>query len=194
MQYTWEDGTKRFAKNSRKEGCFHAVGGMDELSRAPAIVIAEGYATACSLSEALGFSTVAAFDSGNLPSVAKALRGKFPDKPIIIAGDNDLHLESQGVNPGRTKAQEAARVVSGTAMFPIFAPGEQTADSKAFKDFNDLAMKSILGKDGLERQVKAVVSAAIEKQQAKDREAVIEHSVRQELPQRQERQARGARR
>ena len=33
MQYTWEDGTKRFAKNSRKEGCFHAVGGMDELSR-----------------------------------------------------------------------------------------------------------------------------------------------------------------
>ena len=68
MQYTWEDGTKRFAKNSRKEGCFHAVGGMDELSRAPAIVIAEGYATACSLSEALGFSTVAAFDSGNLPS------------------------------------------------------------------------------------------------------------------------------
>ncbi|MGO9566162.1 MAG: strawberry notch-like NTP hydrolase domain-containing protein, partial [Desulfomonilaceae bacterium] len=194
MQYTWEDGTKRFAKNSLKVGCFHAVGGMDELAKAPAIVIAEGYATACSLSEALGFSTVAAFDSGNLPAVARALRGKFPDKPIIIAGDNDLHLESQGVNPGRTKAQAAARAVSGTAMFPIFAPGEQTSDSKAFKDFNDLATKSILGKDGLERQVKAVVSAAIEKQQAKTREAVIELAVIQEATQRQDRQARGARR
>ena len=124
----------------------------------------------------------------------KRFRGKFPDKPIIIAGDNDLHLESQGVNPGRTKAQEAAGAVSGTAMFPIFAPGEQTADSKAFKDFNDLATKSILGKDGLERQVKAVVSAAIEKQQAQTRQAVIEQAVRQELSQRQERQARCARR
>ena len=98
------------------------------------------------------------------------------------------------MNPGRTKAQEAARAVSGTAMFPIFAPGEQTADSKAFKDFNDLATKSILGKDGLERQAKAIVSSAIEKQQAKDREAVIEHAAIQEPTQRQERQARGARR
>ncbi len=126
--------------HARKDASMRSAAWMSSPS-APAIVIAEGYATACSLSEALGFSTVAAFDSGNLPAVAKALRGKFPDKPIIIAGDNDLHLESQGVNPGRTKAQEAARVVSGTAMFPIFAPGEQTADSKAFKDFNDLATK-----------------------------------------------------
>ena len=67
MQYIREDGTKRFAKGSKKEACFHTVGGMEELSKAPAIVIAEGYSTACSLSEALGYATVAAFDSGNLP-------------------------------------------------------------------------------------------------------------------------------
>ena len=81
MQYILEDGAKRFAKNHTKEGCFHAVGGLEELSKAPAIVIAEGYSTACSLSEALGFSTVAAFDSGNLPSVAKALRGVCRTNP-----------------------------------------------------------------------------------------------------------------
>ena len=52
MQYIQEDGTKRFAKNSRKEGCFHPVGGMDALRTAPAIVIAEGYATAGSISDA----------------------------------------------------------------------------------------------------------------------------------------------
>jgi phage/plasmid primase-like uncharacterized protein len=56
-------------------------------------VIGEGYATVDTLSQALGFPTVAAFDSGNLPSVATLLREKFPDKPIIIAGDNDLHQE-----------------------------------------------------------------------------------------------------
>ena len=69
----------------------------------------------------------------------------------MIAGDNDLHLEAQGVNPGRTKAEEAAKAVRGKVMFPIFAPGEQTGDSKAFKDFNDLAIKSLLGRDGQRR-------------------------------------------
>ena len=66
--------------------------GLLTLQKAPAIVIGEGYATADTLSQALGYATVAAFDSGNLPSVASLLRDKFPDKPFIIAGDNDLHL------------------------------------------------------------------------------------------------------
>ena len=94
MRSVQEDGTKRLAKDSRKEECFHPIGGFDAIARAPALVIAESYATAASLSEALGFSTVAAFDSGNLPPVAKALQARFPDKPIIIAGDNDQHLEA----------------------------------------------------------------------------------------------------
>jgi len=42
MQYIQEDGTKRFAKDSKKEGCFHPVGGMDALAAAPALVISEG--------------------------------------------------------------------------------------------------------------------------------------------------------
>jgi putative DNA primase/helicase len=130
MQYIQEDGTKRFAKDSRKEGCFHVVGGMDALAQAPALVIGEGYATAGSLSQSLGFATVAAFDSGNLPAVAKALHEKFPDKPVIIAGDDDRHLElTQGVNPGKAKAQEAAKITGGKAMLPIFAPGENSYPS-----------------------------------------------------------------
>jgi phage/plasmid primase-like uncharacterized protein len=127
MQYIQEDGTKRFAKDSRKEGCFHAVGGLDALANAPALVIGEGYATAGSLSQTLGFATVAAFDSGNLVQVAKELHEKFPEKPIIIAGDDDKHLEAtQGVNPGRSKAEEAAKAVGGKVLLPIFAPGEAT--------------------------------------------------------------------
>jgi putative DNA primase/helicase len=70
MQYIREDGSKRFARDSRKEGCFHPVGGiMDALAAAPVLVIAEGYATAATLAEALGQATVAAFDAGNLPAV-----------------------------------------------------------------------------------------------------------------------------
>ncbi|WP_419590338.1 DUF5710 domain-containing protein, partial [Thiolapillus sp.] len=125
MQYIQEDGTKRFAKDSRKEGCFHAVGGIEAIAAAPALVISEGYATAATLAEALGHGTIAAFDSGNLPAVARALHGKFPDKPVVIAGDDDRHLEvTQGINPGRVKALEAAKAAGGKAIFPVFAPGE----------------------------------------------------------------------
>ena len=125
MQTIRADGTKRFAKDSRKEGCFHAIGGMPALVQAPALVISEGYATASSLSQALGFATVAAFDAGNLVHVAKALHKRFPDKPVVIAGDDDRHLElTHGRNPGRMKAQEAAAATGGHLLLPVFAPGE----------------------------------------------------------------------
>lgn len=218
MQYIQQDGTKRFAKDSKKEGCFHPVGGMDALAAAPVLVIAEGYATASTLSEVLGHATVAAFDSGNLKEVATSLHAKYPEKPIVIAGDDDRHLEmTQGVNPGKTKAIEAAHAVGGKAIFPVFAPGENSypgdlppitpqsyrehkdalnklvvsnmnkqigsaetvSDQEAERhkgsllsneqlkaletmkrhtDFNDLAQKSILGREGVERQVGAAIS------------------------------------
>lgn len=198
MQYIQENGVKRFAKDSRKEGCFHAVGGMDELAKAPALVISEGYATAATLKQSLGFATVSAFDSGNLTSVAQALHRKFPDKPVVIAGDDDRHLEIvQGVNPGKTKAEEAAALVGGKFLLPIFAPGENSYPSlidpvtpemyrehqqtgnaiseeqvavlsgmKQFTDFNDLATKSNLGREGVERQTRSILLDLIENQRS----------------------------
>ena len=164
MQYIQEDGTKRFAKNSRKEGCFHALGGLNAIAEAPALVIAEGYATAASISQELGFATISAFDAGNLEAVARALQEQFPDKPIIIMGDDDKYLEmTQGINPGRTKALDAAKAVNGIALFPIFPPGEQAGDPKSFSDFNDLASKSLLGSEGVKRQIKPIVDKMIQK-------------------------------
>lgn len=243
MQYIQEDGTKRFAKDSRKEACFHPVGGMDAVAAAPALVIAEGYATAATLAESLGQATVAAFDSGNLPAVARALHEKFPDKPVIIAGDDDRHqVITQGTNPGRTKAEEAAKAVGGTAIFPIFAPGEnsypanlppitpqtyreheramhrleaaqkepekvqlteqETADlkrallspeqlaglagMKAHTDFNDLATRSELGREGVARQAGAAVSQALHAQeQRQEQKQKLEQDHKQEQKQEQ---------
>ena len=217
MQYIQEDGTKRFAKDSRKEGCFHSVGGLDGLANAPALVIAEGYATAATLAESLGHATVAAFDSGNLKAVAQALHAKYPDKPVIVAGDDDRHLPmTLGNNPGREKAIEAAAAVGGQAIFPVFAPGEASwpadvpaitpdtfkkhqaavtaleaggqtpeqdkalkadllsqaqldalANLKRHTDFNDLATRSSLGRDGATRQAGAAVSLADERKAEK---------------------------
>ncbi|GAL27770.1 IncP-type DNA transfer primase TraC [Vibrio variabilis] len=50
------------------------------------------------------------------------MRKRFPDKPILIFGDDDRHLEiTQGINAGRTKALEAAEAVGGQAVFPTFS-------------------------------------------------------------------------
>jgi len=45
------------------------------------------------------------------------LYAKFPDKPILIAGDDDQHLEAtQGINPGGSKAEEAAKAAGGDSL------------------------------------------------------------------------------
>jgi len=183
MQTIQEDNTKRFAKDSRKEGCFHPFGGMKAIASALTLVIAEGYATAASLAEALGQPTVAALDAGNLLPVASALHEKFPEKPIIIAGDDDRHLEAaRGINPGRIKAEEAAKAVGGKAIFPVFAPGEQALSSKEFTDFNDLATKSKLGKEAVQRQVGGAISKIIsDKSQRKNLKKLEQKQHRPQL-------------
>jgi len=212
VQSIQENGMKRFATGGAKQDMFHVVGGqgLDALAKAPAIVIGEGYATADTLSKALGYATVAAFDSGNLPHVAKQLRGQFPDKPFVIAGDNDLHLElTEGKNPGKEKALAAAKAVDGTAIFPIFALGEQAypanlepvtpakaragdlsdeqkkaiAKMKSFTDFNDLATKSGLGGEGVDRQVPYIVNKLVA-----DRQEQFEAEQQQALGDKLERQ------
>jgi putative DNA primase/helicase len=108
----------------------------------------------------LGFAVVAAFASGNLATVVNQLHQCFPEKKVIVAGDDDRLLETkQGINVGREKAEQAAKTVGGKALFPVFADSENQ-----LTDFNDLATKSVFGKAGLERQVKTVVAMEIEKQ------------------------------
>ncbi len=138
IQYIKEDGTKRFAKDSRKHGCFHVVGApngaaaLQKIAMSPVVVIAEGYATAATLAEHGKVPTLAAYDSGNLLSVATSIRERWPDKAIVIAGDDDHRLEN---NPGRDKARAAAEAVVGVAIFPNFNAEQRV---QGFTDFNDL--------------------------------------------------------
>eukprot|EP01037_Dinobryon_pediforme_P031616 gene31616-36199_t len=126
------DGFKLFEEDSRKEGTFHIVGGqLAALEPLPLLIIAEGYATAAIVAEAALQPVVAAFDAGNLLPVVQALHSRFPDKPILIAGDDDRGVElKEGHNPGCDKATAAAAAVGGLAIFPEFAPGEVDRDPK----------------------------------------------------------------
>src|SRR6266446_2807073 len=149
IQYVAEDGEKRFARESRKDGCFHVVGSTDpvgDLNTAAAIVVAEGYATAATLkslhAEAgdprLAVAFVAAFDAGNVPHVARVLRERHLSAALVIAADNDRAMEGQevGRNPGLIKGQQAASANGAVLMAPSFSEEELEA---GFSDWNDLA-------------------------------------------------------
>jgi putative DNA primase/helicase len=104
------------------------------------LILEEGYATCASTHEAKPLPVIMTGDSGNLLTVAKAARAKWPNKRLLIGADNDLDTAG---NPGLKAAQEAARSVSGEVVIPDFTPDEiaswrQSHKGKAPTDFNDL--------------------------------------------------------
>lgn len=137
LQFIQADGSKRFLTGCAKEGSFFSIAKRsDSLDR---IVICEGYATACSLRDALGVPVIAAFDAGNLKPVAKAIRKRYPDAAIVIAGDSDQWTERpDGTpwNPGVEKAQQAAVAIGGARVIVPQVPAD---DSERRTDWNDIA-------------------------------------------------------
>ena len=95
-------------------------------------LFAEGFATAATLREETGHTTVGAMFAGNLLAVYKALRARYPDLAITVAGDDD---RATAGNPGRMKAIEAADAVGGRIAFPTFC---DRCDGSC-TDFNDVA-------------------------------------------------------
>lgn len=186
------DGTKLFAKDSQKEGCFHVIGGQDRLAAAPAIVIAEGYSTAATIANVLGYATVAAFDAGNLKPVAVALAEAYPDKPLIIAGDDDYRLQMKApfVNRGAVAAKEAAEAAGGTAIIPILAQADR---ERGLSDFNDLETRAEQTNRGARRQIEPHVAYQIARKTAELDTARQERVETPELSRQQEREPRAIR-
>jgi conjugative relaxase-like TrwC/TraI family protein len=171
VQYVNPDGAKRFARDSRKEGCFHVVGSTDpvgDLQKADAIVVAEGYATAATLKArhtATGeppgrrVAFVAAFDAGNVPHVARALRERHRGAALVIAADNDQAMAGQevGRNPGLIKGREAAEGAGAVLMAPSFSAEELEA---GFSDWNDLATHDEGRKDLVAKELEQALQKA----------------------------------
>ena len=112
----------------KRTGNYYTIG---TIKGAAALLICEGFATGASIHEAIGLPVAVAFNAGNLEAVAKALRRKLPDLPMLICADDDWCTDG---NPGRTKANAAAAAIGAAAVFPVFA-GER---SDKATDFNDL--------------------------------------------------------
>lgn len=114
LQFIAPDSDKKFLTGTPKRGAYHLLG--KDSPRTP-LAIAEGYATAATVHEATGWPCAVAFDAGNLGPVCAVLRKRWPDRALIICGDDDTKTEG---NPGRTKAMQAARDVGARVVFPAF--------------------------------------------------------------------------
>lgn len=122
LQIIKEEGAneKLFMKGGQAGGCFHVLGDLDQATR---IYVAEGIATAQSVRQATGATTVVAFSAGNLAPVARAMRALNATAEIQICADDD---------PAGIKGAEATG-------FPVLRPGS------GCNDFNDLHREKGIG-------------------------------------------------
>lgn len=119
---------KDFLPSGEKAGKFHLIG---ETTPELPLCVAEGYATAASIHQATGWPVAVAFDAGGLEPVARVLREAYPGAAILICADDDHRTPG---NPGRSKAEAAAKAVGGGVAVPDFGPDRPEGAT----DFNDL--------------------------------------------------------
>ena len=132
------DGGKLFLPGGQMQGGHHVIG---EIGRGGPILICEGVATGKTLHALSGLPVVAAYNAGNLREVTELFAAVYPERPILLAGDNDHKREREidprtgevKVNVGREKAEEAAQAIASVALLPPFQPHEKGSD------WNDLA-------------------------------------------------------
>jgi phage/plasmid primase-like uncharacterized protein len=160
LQFIRPDGSKRYLKGGRTEGCFYRIPGDNE-----AICIGEGFSTAATVHENTGHTVIAGCYAGNLPEVAKAVADNYPDgTKIVITADDDWQTKG---NPGIVGALKASRAVRGVIAVPAFGMQRGGRDT----DFNDWVR---LGADA------AAVRRAIE--QALKADALLVKRITQDPP------------
>lgn len=144
-----------------KQGHFHLFGAPQWI-----LLVVEGYATGASLHMATGYPVAVAFDAGNLPVVAAALRKRYRNVRILVCADDDAlqkcrHCkarlvlpdspklcpgcgqEHQAENAGLASASAAALEVNGAVLTPRFEDEQGRRfrfleHGNKITDFNDL--------------------------------------------------------
>ena len=165
------DGTKLFHKNGRVEGMHAIVGGA--LTPDSPIIIAEGFATAQTVSRAANLPVIAAFNAGNIAPVAQLYRDRFPERSVIIAGDND-HSKNADQNVGRRKSEEAAVSVAGYTLLPDFAPNDRGTDWNDYEKTNgvDATRQAVAsGLRSIDAKQTAAESSILRQEQDKEAKA-----------------------
>jgi putative DNA primase/helicase len=127
------DGRKTFLTGGRMKGCFLILG-EEEADRARYVFVAEGWATAASIYECTGCTTVVAWNCGNLRPVIQTMIERWPGK-LVLAADNDR--KSDG-NPGASTGFTLAEEFDIPLALPVFEAGEKGTDWNDYMVLHDV--------------------------------------------------------
>ena len=169
MQTILPTGTKMFEKGGELKSSMHVIN-ADNLAEAKGgIVICEGYATGATIREATNgyFGVVCAMTSHNLLDVAKAVSDKYPDKPLIIAGDND-RFNVNG-NVGRLTAEAVAKELGAKVVIPEFQENDRGSDFNDLKKSEGLDKVKEVFRQLLQKKQEAKLEEKVEKKKSRSR-------------------------
>ncbi len=148
LEFIDQNGRKSAMAGGKKSSGYWATGKFPEGDgEGLQILVGEGVATVLSPAAALDCLGIAALSSGNLQTVAKQVRARFPKAEITILAD--LVKKTGLPDPNATKA---AKEISGKLAIPDFGPER----SEKMTDFNDLAVEK-----GIDAVKECVEKAAI---------------------------------
>lgn len=144
VQLIDESGRKTFLKGGRKKGLLWRPHGLSfDTGTEGAIGIAEGVATAMSVTLLYSVPCVAALDAGNLLPCAETLRRQFPGHALRFYADKD----ASGVGEDKAKAAARALALQGARCAVLLPPFTEEIEAeftrrmgKAPTDFNDYWM------------------------------------------------------
>tara|TARA_R110000787_G_scaffold258054_1_gene363249 strand:- start:54 stop:2501 length:2448 start_codon:yes stop_codon:yes gene_type:complete len=129
LQFIYDDGNKKFLRNGNISGCYSEFGNKDS----NLIYICEGLATGLSILLAKAdHLIIIAYNCQNLEKVANNIIKKYPDKEIIITGDNDHAKEN---NAGKKFTIKTAEKFNLKYILPNF---DDYDNSNNLSDFDDL--------------------------------------------------------
>lgn len=124
LQRIGPDGTKLFLKGGRIEDLFCLIGMIDETTAE--LVIVEGYATGDAVYQATGIPVIVAFNTSNLPRVARLWAAARPDLAFTVFADDDEataqdFVDRTGVykNPGIEVAEAVAAEIGAHVAYPM---------------------------------------------------------------------------
>lgn len=136
IQRIWEDGKKKAL--GPFSGRFFEFAGDNSV-----IYIAEGYATAASVAQATGCTTVMCVSAGNMRAVAERINRLHPASSIVFAADNDP--KPDGSNPGVEAAVEASKKIGkGMVIYPPAQPGNKVDWNDYYIEFGPVAVRNMM--------------------------------------------------
>lgn len=122
LQRIKPDGEKRFLFGGRIDGLFCIIGSFMGAKEA---AIGEGYATMASVHRAADIPCIVAFNTANLPKVARLWANLRHDLSFIIAADDDEATAQKAVadgraynNPGVEAAEAVATEIGARVAYP----------------------------------------------------------------------------